>query len=85
MTFTPLSAVTPEARELQDRYLASIKARIDSGSYPSGLRKQYELQLDHIKAQIPSCEFILVPAFSVFRRKREQDGLAYSGLLTPTS
>ena len=85
MTFTPLSVITSEARESQDKYLSSIQARIDSGNYPPGLRKQYELQLDHIKAQIPSCEFILIPAYSPFSRERERDGLAYSGLLTPTS
>ena len=85
LTFAPLSSITPEAQALQDKYLASIRARIDSGSYPPGLRKQYELQLEHIKAQLPSCELMLVPAFSMVKRKRKRVGLAYSGLLTPKS
>ncbi|KAI9439676.1 alcohol oxidase [Lactarius indigo] len=59
MSFVPLSTITPEAQALQDKYLAPIRARIDSGEYPPGLRKQYEVQLEHIKAQIPSCEFML--------------------------
>jgi len=81
MSFAPLSAITPEARALQDKYLASIRARVDSGTYPPGLRKQYEIKLEHVKAQVPSCE---VPAHSA-KRKRKRDGPAYSGLLTPTS
>ncbi|KAH8983419.1 alcohol oxidase [Lactarius hatsudake] len=67
MSFAPLSTITPEAQALQDKYLASIRARVDSGDYPPGLRKQYEVQLEHIKAQIPSCEFLLVQARSVMR------------------
>ncbi|KAH9036445.1 alcohol oxidase, partial [Lactarius pseudohatsudake] len=74
MSFVPLSTVTPEARALQDRYLASTRARIDSGDYPPGLRKQYEVQLEHIKAQIPSCEFMLVQARSVLRPVQEAPG-----------
>lgn len=83
LAFAPLSAISPEAQALQDKYLASIRARIDSGSCPAGLRKQYELQLEHIKAQIPSCEVMLVPAFSFFRRKHQRYGLLYSCLLIP--
>lgn len=67
MAFVPLSAITPEARDLQDKYLASIRTRIDSRSYPPGLRKQYEVQLEHLKAQIPSCEVMLLPFYSVVR------------------
>ncbi|KAH9047065.1 alcohol oxidase [Lactarius hengduanensis] len=74
MAFVPLSTITPEARALQDKYLASIRARIDSGDYPPGLRKQYEVQLEHIKAQIPSCEFMLVQARSVMRPVQEAPG-----------
>jgi hypothetical protein len=85
MSFAPLSTFTSEAQALQDKYLASIRARIDSGSYPSGLRKQYEVQLEHVEAQLPSCELILVPAYGIVKRKRKRDRLAYSGLLIPTS
>jgi hypothetical protein len=85
VAFAPLSAISPEAQALQDKYLASIRARIDSGSCPPGLRKQYELQLEYIKAKIPSCEVMLVPAFSFIRRKRKRQGLPYSCQLTPVS
>ncbi|KAH9053670.1 alcohol oxidase [Lactarius vividus] len=74
MSFAPLSTITPEAPALQDKYLASIRARIDSGGYPPGLRKQYEVQLEHIKAQIPSCELMLVQARSVMRPVQETPG-----------
>ncbi|KAN0132354.1 alcohol oxidase [Lactarius tabidus] len=67
LAFVPLSAISPEAQAIQDKYLASIRARIDSGSCPPGLRKQYELQLEYIKDKIPSCEVMLVPGFSFFR------------------
>jgi hypothetical protein len=85
LAFAPLSAISPEAQAIQDKYLASIRARVDSGSCPPGLRKQYELQLEYIKDEIPSCEVMLMPAFSFFKRKRERDGLPYSCLLTPMS
>ncbi|KAF8268457.1 alcohol oxidase [Lactarius quietus] len=67
LSLAPLSAIAPEAQALQDKYLASIRACIDSGSYTPGLRRQYELQLENIKAQIPSCEVMLVPAFSFYK------------------
>ena len=85
MSFAPLSNFTPEARALQDKYLASIRARIDSGSYTPGLRKQYEVQLEHIKAQIPSCEVMFVQAYSTVRRKPKQNDLAFASLLKPAS
>jgi hypothetical protein len=72
LAFVPLSAISPEAQAIQDKYLASIRARIDSGSCPPGLRKQYELQLEYIKDKIPSCEVMLVPGFSFFRRKYQR-------------
>ena len=77
LAFAPLSVISPEAQALQDKYLASIRARIDSGSCPPGLRKQYELQLEYIKGQIPSCEVMLVPAFSFFRRKHQRNDMAF--------
>jgi hypothetical protein len=71
VSFAPFSTIAPEARALQDKCLAPIQAGIDSGSYPPGLRKQYALQLEHIEAQIPSCEVILVPVYSFEDRKRK--------------
>ncbi|KAI0283502.1 alcohol oxidase [Russula brevipes] len=60
MTFVPLSAISPDAQTLQEKYLASIRARIDIGDCPPGLQKQYKLQLEHIEAQIPSHEMTVM-------------------------
>jgi hypothetical protein len=62
MTFLPLSAISPDAQAVQEKYLAQIQARIDGGDCPPGLRKQYEVQLERIKAQAPSHEMILYQA-----------------------
>ncbi|KAH9990441.1 GMC oxidoreductase-domain-containing protein [Russula vinacea] len=60
LTFLPLSAFSPDAQALQEKYLAPIQARIDGGDCPPGLRKQYKLQLEQIKARIPSHEIALL-------------------------
>ncbi len=60
LTFVPLPALSPDAQGVQEKYLASIQARIDAEDCPPGLRKQYKLQLEHIKAQIPSHEIIFL-------------------------
>ena len=60
LTFGPLPAFSPDAQDVQEKYLASIQARIDAEDCPPGLRKQYKLQLEHIKAGIPSHEIILL-------------------------
>ncbi|KAI9507317.1 alcohol oxidase [Russula earlei] len=62
MAYAALSVISPDAQTLQAKYLASIQARIDAGDYPPGLQKQYKLQLEHIKAQVPSHEIILHPS-----------------------
>jgi hypothetical protein len=64
MTFLPLSAISPDAQSVQEKYLAQIQARIDGGDCPPGLQRQYKVQLEHIKAQTPSHEIILFPSFS---------------------
>jgi hypothetical protein len=70
LTFLPLSAISHDAQTLQEKYLAPIQSRMDGGDCPPGLRKQYKLQLGHIKAQAPSHEIALVPsiAFSLGER-----------------
>ena len=73
LTFLPLSAISPDAQAVQDKYLAPIQARIDGGDCPPGLRKQYTLQLEQIKAQIPSHEIALFPSIGLLLGKR--DGL----------
>lgn len=62
LTFLPLTAISPDAQTVQEKYLAPIYSRIDSGDCPPGLRKQYKLQLDQIKAQTPSHEIALFPS-----------------------
>lgn len=76
LTFLPLSSISRDAQALQEKYLAPIQARIDGSDCPPGLRKQYKLQLEHIKAQAPSHEICLLPsiAFSL----GERDGLGNS-------
>jgi len=72
ISFSPLSALTPESQALQDKYLAPLRARMDSGSYPPGLRKQYEVQLEHLRSQVPSCEVLMAQSFSLSARKRDR-------------
>ncbi|KAH9988154.1 alcohol oxidase [Russula vinacea] len=59
LAFLPLSAMSSDAQAVQEKYLAPIQARIDGGDCPPGLRKQYKLQLEQIKARIPSHEIAL--------------------------
>ncbi|KAF8486327.1 alcohol oxidase [Russula ochroleuca] len=59
LTFLPLSAISPDAQAVQEKYLSPIQARIDGGDCPPGLRKQYKLQLEQIKARTPSLEIAL--------------------------
>jgi len=65
MTFVPLSAISPDAEAVQEKYLAHIRARIDSGDYAPGLLKQYRLQLERIKAQSPSLEIVVFPSIGL--------------------
>ena len=62
VTFVPLSAISPDAEALQEKFLNSIKARIDAEDCLPGLRKQYKLQLESITAQAPSHEILLLPS-----------------------
>jgi hypothetical protein len=74
LTFLPLSAISHDAQALQEKYLAPIQARIDDGDCPPGLRKQYKLQLEHIKAQAPSHEIVLVPSIAFSLGERDSLG-----------
>ena len=71
LTFVPLSALSPDAQDVQEKYLAPIQARIDAEDCPLGLRKQYKLQLEHIKARIPSHEIILLQSSGFSLGKRD--------------
>ena len=59
LAFLPLSAISQDAQAVQEKYLAHIQARVDGDDCPPGLRKQYRLQLEQIKARIPSHEIAL--------------------------
>ncbi|KZT63567.1 GMC oxidoreductase [Daedalea quercina L-15889] len=61
MTFLPLNSICVDAVKLQQTLSETIRAGIARGAYPSGLRKQYELQLKHIRDRVPSLEVMLVP------------------------
>ena len=74
LTFSPLSAISHDAQALQEKYLASIRARVDDGDYPPGLWKQYKLQLEHITAQAPSHEIILYPSIGFTLGERRSLG-----------
>ncbi|KAH9990439.1 GMC oxidoreductase-domain-containing protein [Russula vinacea] len=66
LTFLPLSAISPDAQAVQGKYLAPIQARIDGGDCPPGLRKQYRLQLEQIKARTPSHEIALFQSIGMW-------------------
>ena len=74
LAFLPLSAISHDAQALQEKYLAPIQTRIDGGDCPPGLRKQYKLQLRHIKAQAPSHEIALLPSIGFSLGERDSLG-----------
>lgn len=71
LTFLPLSAISPDAQAMQEKYLAPIHAVIDGGNCPPGLRKQYELQLENIKQQRPCHEIALVQSIGMWSGERD--------------
>jgi hypothetical protein len=77
LTFLPLPAISPDAQAVQEKYLALIQARIDGGDCLPGLRKQYKVQLEQIKAQAPSHEVIFFQSFG-WSGERDRLGIARS-------
>ncbi|KZT00516.1 GMC oxidoreductase [Laetiporus sulphureus 93-53] len=61
LTFLPLSAISSEGAKIQDKLAETIVKNIEAKAYPSGLQKQYELQLKHLKQKVPSLEVMLAP------------------------
>ncbi|KAF8127076.1 alcohol oxidase [Boletus edulis] len=55
--FLPLDITSSNASRLYE----DLKKDIDTIQLSSGLRKQYDLQLEHLKNQAPSCEIVPVP------------------------
>ncbi|KAJ7159321.1 alcohol oxidase [Mycena crocata] len=63
ITFVPLAAVSPGHETLQKSVQKSIAEVIASKQISPSLKKQYEIQLKHLKNREPSCEFILGPGY----------------------
>lgn len=63
MTFVPLLAISEDAREIQAKLSNTIQAGIEAGKYSPALKKQFDIQLQHIKDQEPSCEMVCTQAF----------------------
>ncbi|KAJ7036518.1 alcohol oxidase [Mycena alexandri] len=61
MTFIPLESISPIADILQKSITQSIDDGVSSTSISPALKKQYEIQLKHVKDGEPTCEFILSP------------------------
>src|SRR5260221_697461 len=80
MSFVPLSAISLDAQVLQEKYLVSIQARIDAEDCPRGLQKQYKLQLEHIKAQAPSHEILLLQSIGFSLGKGDSLGRSFGSL-----
>ncbi|EIM79982.1 alcohol oxidase [Stereum hirsutum FP-91666 SS1] len=64
MTFVPLASISSNSQALQQRLYDSIEAGIVAKKFSSALQKQFKVQLEHIKAQDPSCELVLTQACS---------------------
>ncbi|KAJ7708735.1 GMC oxidoreductase [Mycena rosella] len=63
IAFVPLASISPASEALQKSVFESINAAVSSQQISPGLRKQYLLQLEHLKEKQPSCEFILSPRY----------------------
>lgn len=64
MTFVPLASICKDSEVLQQRLYDSIEAGIAAKKFSLALQKQLKVQLEHIKAQEPSCELVLTQACS---------------------
>ncbi|EMD36407.1 hypothetical protein CERSUDRAFT_84557 [Gelatoporia subvermispora B] len=61
MIFVPLDTICVDAEKIRQTLTNTIQAGLANNSYPSGLRKQYELQLRHLKEKVPSLEIVIGP------------------------
>ncbi|OBZ73527.1 Oxygen-dependent choline dehydrogenase [Grifola frondosa] len=61
LTFVPLDTICADSRTVQRTLTETIRAGIAAGTFPAGLRKQYELQLEHLAQKVPSLEIVLGP------------------------
>ncbi|KAJ7162668.1 alcohol oxidase [Mycena crocata] len=63
ITFVPLVSISPSHEALQNSVAKSINEVVTSKQISPSLKKQYEIQLKHLKNKEPSCEFILSPGY----------------------
>ncbi|EIM88744.1 alcohol oxidase [Stereum hirsutum FP-91666 SS1] len=63
MTFVPLAAISPDAETIQKQLKDSMQNDFQSGKLSAALKKQYEVQLQHIQHKEPSCELICAQGF----------------------
>lgn len=61
LAFLPLAAISKDAERLQRTVSDTILSNIRDGKYPSGLQKQYEIQLKHLEQNVPSLEVMCSP------------------------
>ncbi|KAJ7777208.1 alcohol oxidase [Mycena metata] len=61
MTFVPLESISPIPDILQKSIIQSIDDSVSSTQISLALKKQYEIQLKHLRDGEPTCEFILSP------------------------
>ncbi|OCH93201.1 alcohol oxidase [Obba rivulosa] len=61
LVFLPLDTVCADADKIRQTLAHTIQAGLANNAYPSGLRKQYELQLRHLKEKVPSLEIAIGP------------------------
>ncbi|EMD36319.1 hypothetical protein CERSUDRAFT_115252 [Gelatoporia subvermispora B] len=61
IVFLPLDTVCTSAADIQKVLADTIRAGFEKDAYPNGLRKQYELQLRHLRDKVPSLEIVITP------------------------
>lgn len=64
LMFAPFAAISPDADNVNKTYLSTIEAGMKSDKYPSGLRKQFEIQIERIQKKLPSIEYCIFPGVS---------------------
>jgi hypothetical protein len=58
MAFSPLSAMSPSARDLQRKLSSSLHDEKKDKKYSASVQKQHNIILEHIEKERPSCEHL---------------------------
>lgn len=61
VAFFSFDTICSDAPKMHKVLSETIRAGIEAGKYPSGLAKQYELQLKHLEDKVPTLELMLGP------------------------